>query len=758
MGSSVDEILRELGVTPSSADSKPANPTSSSSAENEDAELNALLNSIIGEKTAAEIGEKMRSNEPPTKVFTQRTKRYTSPKSMPAANPVQEPQSRSNLPPIFQNIPTKAKEPSSTDQTGKIQIDIDAIRAEQRPPQSIPAQDLSEPARQSSENEQPKLRPAEKVREMHHFQNPFDSSSQYAPPYRGFGKKLEHESPSVQMDQLRSASKLSLWTGILTFIISLILLGFVIAIQFQRVQSPPLMPTRITLGLMVALAAAAGGISWKMITTALVSFFKFEPNREILPVLTYLLCFLQAIGQLIFPKGILHVNVQLYIPAGVLLLAFAWFSRVTVFKTALINGKLVFSDFDKYIPQPITDTRLAAEFTRGLVDGYGIPVINRQTDLLGDFLPISFGSDRSDISGRNLGMTALLIGSAAALFTFLFTQQKNLALTVMTAIFLVFSPLTNLFCTAHPLRRSAKILNRVGALAAGERCTQDCAEVNAAVIDAKDLFPSSSVTLSGIKTFEGMRIDEAILDTASVLVQAGSILSDVFLKIISNRTDLLRQAESISFEDGLGISAWVGKKRVLIGNRELMIQNNIRVPSEDYEHRFREQGCDLVYLGSAGDLTAVFIITLRPSQEADMAIQRLLENDILLTVHTVDSIVTQQRLADLYLCETSCFKILPARLQEKFRERRTLVKLKPASLANNGSFESMSASLVVARRVKVMMTISGVIQMVSILLGAALVLMLTVLNSMAQFSAPILCGYLLLWLGVDLLIQKLVRI
>ena len=136
----------------------------------------------------------------------------------------------------------------------------------------------------------------------------------------------------------------------------------------------------------------------------------------------------------------------------------------------------------------------------------------------------------------------------------------------------------------------------------------------------------------------------------------------------------------------------------------------------------------------------------------------LLENDILMTVHTVDSIVTKNRLAQLYYCEPSCFKILPARLEEEWKDRRTLVKMKPATLANNGSFLSMAASLMVSRRMRVMMMVSNIIQLVSVLLGAGLVLMLAVMESMSQFSAPVLCGYLLLWLGVDLLIQKLVRI
>ena len=645
-------------------------------------------------------------------------------------------------------------------QTGKIAIDVDAIRAKQPPPREVPAQPDPEPRNPAPpEPEQRRISPADKVRERHTpIYEPVDPAASYAPAFRKLGQKLEKEPPAAQMAQLRSSAASSLLIGLLTLLIAAALLGCAIFLHIRRVEFPEEVPSRIILGVMTGLAAAAGGMGWPILWSGVRSLARFEPNREILPALSFLVCFLQLAGQLLFPKGLSNPNIQFYIPAGVLLLGFAWLSRALVFRTASVNAKPVLSDYDKFVPQAVTDSRLATELTRGLVDGYGVPVINRRTDLLGDFFPISFGSGQSDAAGRNLAAAALLIGGGAGVFTCLFTQHKNLALTVMTAVILVFSPLTNLFGTVYPLRRGARLLSRVGGLAAGERCMADSEEVNAAVIDAKDLLPPDSVVLSGIKTFEGMRIDEAILDTASVLVKMGSILSGVFLRIIAGRNDLLREVESAAYEDGMGISAWVGRKRILIGNRDLMLHYGVRVPSEEYERRFQEQGCDLVYLGSAGELTAVFIITLTPSREADEAVQKLLENDILLSVRTVDALVTGKRLAELYLCDTSCFKILPARLHEAVAERQQMVKVKPASLANNGSFASLAASLAAARRMKVMTTISGVIQIVSVLLGAGLILMLALLGAMVQFSAPVLSAYLLLWLGVDLLVQKLVRV
>ena len=741
---SIEEILLEAGIE-SGAREDPAGSA-------DDVDVDSLLASLIQEKKsppAAKPKENRPPEEDPTKVFYQRAKRRTAPKT-PVQEPRPEPKQAANLPPIFQNFQNSYTPPS--EEPGKFQIDVDKIRAEQPAPQAIPAQKLPE------EEEPQRVRPAEKVREkpLEPVQN--GASAQFAPAFRRLGQKLNEAPYSAQAGMLGGASRSAMILGLCLLAAAVCCLGLTLTMEISRLQNYGSVPGRVPLGILLAVGAAGGAVSWEILESGITSLFKLEPNREIPLAAGYLLCLLQTLGQLLFPKGLANVNIQFYMPVGLMLLGFGWLSRAMTLKTAAINAKFALSDYDKYVCQPVDNSRLAADMTKGLMEGYSVPVINRPTDLLGDFLPISLGSDSSDSAGRTLGLIGIVAGAAMAGFTFLFTQHKNLALTAAAAMLLVLAPMTNLFATAHPLRRGARLLNRVSALANGEQCTQDGGEVNAVVIDAADLLPSDCVTLSGIKTSKGMRIDEAILDAASILVQSGSILSHIFLEIIGGRKDLLRKVDSISCEDGMGITAWIGKKRVLIGNRELLESHGVRTPSEAYEQKFRKEGCDLVYLSSAGNLTAVFVITLEPSQDADNAIQMLLENDILMTVHTVDSIVTKNRLAQLYYCEPSCFKILPARLEEEWKDRRTLVKMKPATLANNGSFLSMAASLMVSRRMRVMMMVSNIIQLVSVLLGAGLVLMLAVMESMSQFSAPVLCGYLLLWLGVDLLTQKLVRI
>lgn len=117
---------------------------------------------------------------------------------------------------------------------------------------------------------------------------------------------------------------------------------------------------------------------------------------------------------------------------------------------------------------------------------------------------------------------------------------------------------------------------------------------------AQDLFPSESVLLHGIKTFSGARIDEALLEAAAVSIAAGGPLAGVFRRVIENKTDMLPPVDTLVYEQDMGLSGWVGGRRVLVGNRRLLENHGVDVPSRDYENRYAKDGRQLVYLSTAG--------------------------------------------------------------------------------------------------------------------------------------------------------------
>ena len=55
----------------------------------------------------------------------------------------------------------------------------------------------------------------------------------------------------------------------------------------------------------------------------------------------------------------------------------------------------------------------------------------------------------------------------------------------------------------------------------GHKAVGECGDVNVCVLDSSDIFSEGGCTIYGIKTYHGMRVDEAILNTAAIVIKAG---------------------------------------------------------------------------------------------------------------------------------------------------------------------------------------------------------------------------------------------
>ena len=723
---SVDDILLEVGL-------------SSTPQEEEKVDVDALLQNIYAEKEPAPKQGTPYNLEPPTKEFTpaKRQPSVAPEKPLSAEPPTESPQ----------QIKT-AETVSQMESSGNFSIDIETIRQENQQIKTSPLEAPSEERRVPPEihfnrkKEEPDL----------------ERRLDFAPCFRKFEDVAAPEHQKEWELSLLKEKSASIVRGVfllLMAVASLILSMMIYLNASTGVGFIPTVPFLLTAG---GIGVISGVLGFPVLMSGIRSIFKLEPNRDIMPTVAYVFCKIQYFTQLAFPKGLANPNIHQYLPVGILLLGLAFLSRTLTLKTAVRNLRTLNANSETYESQIIWDSRAAAELSKGLVDDTAYPVVNRKTEQVSDFLKLSLSMDNSDLFGRNLTLVGTALALVVALFTFLFTKQRHLSVTIMTAIICVFTSAVNLYSICSPLLRCSKKASQFNGLISGEKCGLTYGDVNVAVVEAKSLFPPAAVMLNGIKTFEGMRIDEAILDAASVLSTAGSIMTDVFLKIIGNRTELLRKAENLHYEDGMGISAWIDNRRILIGNRELMASHSIRVPSVDYERRFTSEGSDLVYLSTSGELTAVFIFTLHPTIPSEEAVQVLYSSDIALCVKTIDSIVTKERLSSLFSIEPNFFKILPSKLSKLYDECSQPVKIRPAVAVNNGSFASMACSVAASKRMRVMVTVAQVVMVSSIILGIFLIGVFGLLGATKQLSPLIMFCYPLLWLIIHLLLQKFIRL
>ena len=292
----------------------------------------------------------------------------------------------------------------------------------------------------------------------------------------------------------------------------------------------------------------------------------------------------------------------------------------------------------------------------------------------------------------------------------------------------------------------------------GFPAVQYFADTNAVMVDAQDLFPKGSVILNGIKTFGNAQMDDAIVDAAALMHAAGGPLSSLFGQIIRSRQEAMPKVENVQYDDGMGISGWVGGRRVFIGNRRLMSHHNITPPSENLEAKYLQGGKQIAYLSVSGELMAMFIVSYRADRHRTVELQRMEDNGISLIVRSNDPNVTAPFVSALFGLDVHTVRVLPERLGQVYES----VTKKPeketnALMATNGRPSTMMRLITACARQRANISIAVVLQNVGAILGFVLVAFLCCQKGMQQVSTLSMVLYELFWVLAIWLVPKLRR-
>lgn len=420
------------------------------------------------------------------------------------------------------------------------------------------------------------------------------------------------------------------------------------------------------------------------------------------------------------------------------------------------NFRGLSSPGSKYAVQMFDDYNTALQLAKGCVAGE--PKIAYQTKIAfpEHFLKHSYGTDPNEHISQFLAPIGFIGSLALCVATAVVTRNSNAALTAFTAAACVCVPFGGILSVSLPLARLSKISARCGSMTVGWDAVEHFSDVNAVLIDAEDLFPRGTVVLNGIQTFEGQRIDEAILGATALTKAVGGPLSGLFSQIVKSRGNVLPKVDHTVYEDGLGISGMVSDRKILVGNGELLRRHGVEAPSRDYEEKYRRSGKIPVYLASGGMLVAMFLVFYRSDRRRSMELRRLEYNGISLLVRTRDPNITPELIADCFGLSSHSISVLPERLGDIYASlRKNPPERAPALLVTKGRASSMIRILAGCVRQRSNIVIGAALQTVGAVLGFALVAFFTACSGLSHLSVTALLLFELFWTAVAVVFPRL---
>ena len=378
----------------------------------------------------------------------------------------------------------------------------------------------------------------------------------------------------------------------------------------------------------------------------------------------------------------------------------------------------------------------------------------RKTEFLTDFLKSTYCDDEADRLSRRITavslIAAVVIGLIALINPFggrfaqnyVSTESSFMwALNSFVAVLAVMSPFSLLLMINRPLARASKRLCENSAAILGYEAAEEFSEANTVAVDATALFPAGSVQITRVKHWQRKGaavktpVEEALIMAASIAIHTDGILAYPFYDMVMGSKDILMKVDNCIYEDNCGVTGWIGTKRVMLGGRRLLELHDIDLPSKKNEQKYCPDGCEPIYLAVSGEVAAMFAVSLMANPEITASLKALQSKQISLLVHSSDSLVSAESLADLFDIDASLVSVLPHQAHEEFVQNTKYTSRGSGALSCSGTFTSFTRAICAAKTLVHDFNASKIVLLGSLGLGLLLVLIFSLFRQ-TDFLTP----------------------
>lgn len=493
---------------------------------------------------------------------------------------------------------------------------------------------------------------------------------------------------------------------------------------------------------MLVLLLAACAANWEAFLSGIRGLVK-APSPDSLSILPAIGAALQCI--LMLANGGYTANLPMLAGPAALVLCLNAVGRRLNAATVSDNFQLVSAKVEHAVAYRLKDAGALRAVSQGLAEPHPSVLVSRPTQIFRSFLANSAARGTSD---KNQQQFAWLLGGcslAAFLFTVIRSKDPVLAATVMAGVGCLAAPLAGTLLSALPARMMQRSAAQVGAVIPGWRDIRQLGRINVIQVTARDLFPVGCVSLAGIKPVKPEHIDTAIVYAASILSEAGPTLRDVFMNMLGENRSLLAKVDDRQTIYGKGYVGWINKRRVLVGNRALMQEYGIKIPSLEYEQHHTVNQRRVIYLAVSGKLFAMFQVAYQRDPDTAAVLETLHHAGLSLVVDCDDFNCDVRLLETAYSLPAGSVKVLTSGEHQAVAPAVAWLPESEGNMLHLGSFASFVGGLQAAAGAAEGEHKAAIVLTVSVLFSCAVGVLLTLTGGLVTLPLAGIVLYQAAW-------------
>ncbi len=569
--------------------------------------------------------------------------------------------------------------------------------------------------------------------------------------------RTPEDAPAIleELHQLKSSFILRLVLTIIIFAATLYLAAAtVLPLPMPSAISLWKMPV-MYIGANVVLTAAAVLINNSAIINGVSALIKLKPNNDSLMSFAALAAVLHGAAIAVSPSEWQNTPaVNLYFPLAVLGILFNLVGKMMFADRVSANFKIVSASYQKYTAHKVTEN--TSVFTDEPESEKHDITYFTESDFLNDFLKTAYDESYIEKPCRMLAPVIVIGSVLVGIIAFLVTMDIFAGVSAFAALACIGSPLTSTLVGNIPMGRAARTLYERGTCINGYEAIESFAGTDTVLLRADDIFPHGTVQMHGMKTFNNELIEDAVKDAASVVCAADCPLKHIFIPVLSKYSDgEVYDVDAYEVIDEEGIIADIRGREVVIGNRDMMNRYSVFLPSQDQEKKLRQDDREVLYVATEGRLSAVFIVSYHADIEVKDLLYSVQEKGIKVLVQSTDPFITSKRISELFDENSQSIKLMDKKSTNEFKKLDVKRESSPCLIASTTSRMMLLRAILSADRIRSAISISSILQILSVLMGAAIIAFFAITDSVIYLGCVPVMSYQIAWSVVIAVVNSL---
>lgn len=248
-----------------------------------------------------------------------------------------------------------------------------------------------------------------------------------------------------------------------------------------------------------------------------------------------------------------------------------------------------------------------------------------------------------------------------------------LTATVCMLLPVMYDPLSRIF-----FFRNGKEMLKQGACISGREALEHISSSDGFVLDARDVFAGEVSRFRKSAVSQIAQTDSAVF-AALLLREAGSVLAPCFDEFLEQMNITLPPVENLLYEERQGYSAWVLDRKILVGNRQMLLNHSISVPSKEQEKAYGK-GRYVMYVVIDGEITATFLVNYKVLSSLRKYSRDFNKTGLVLMLSSKEAFLDEEIVAAKFSLDPSAVKVLSSRASAVMEKYNSLENQSSAGL------------------------------------------------------------------------------